>query len=29
VAAKEGCCKRCGHKLGSTPFCSQCGFKNS
>ena len=29
VAAKEGCCKRCGHNLGNSPFCSQCGFKNS
>lgn len=29
VASMEGCCKRCGHKLGNTPFCSQCGFKNS
>jgi len=29
VEAKEGGCKRCGHKLGNTPFCSQCGFKNS
>ena len=29
VESKEGGCKRCGHKLGNTPFCSQCGFKNS
>lgn len=29
VASMEGSCKRCGHKLGNTPFCPQCGFKNS
>lgn len=29
VASLEGCCKRCSFKLGNTPFCPQCGFKNS
>jgi membrane protease subunit (stomatin/prohibitin family) len=29
VESMEGLCKRCGYKLGNTPFCPQCGVKNS
>ncbi len=29
VEAKEGGCKRCGFKIGTAPFCPQCGLKNN